>query len=82
MIDTRRLAGAVHLDGQRVGDGVYLVSGGASMHRVDLMDAEACDCADRRSLQGQVWVCDPCSARAAVPVVVPQGSATDPPEAA
>lgn len=48
MIDLGRLARAVHLDAQRIGDSVYLVSGGATAHRVDLRVGEACDCDDRR----------------------------------
>lgn len=46
-IELRRLARAIHLDVQRVGDGLYRVSGGEQEHLVDLRATQECDCEDR-----------------------------------
>jgi hypothetical protein len=44
-LDPMRLAKAVHLDAEKLDNGAWKVSGGASEHLVTA-DASACDCAD------------------------------------
>lgn len=52
-IDPRRLARAVHLDAEPDGDGAWLVSGGASVHRVTYDgDRYDCGCQDRALRRG------------------------------
>lgn len=45
-IHLERLARAVHLDVERLGDHRYRVTGGAEPHIVDLLRARECDCRD------------------------------------
>jgi len=47
VMDTARLARAVHLTAQRVARGRYVVTGGAGAHVVTVTESgAACDCAD------------------------------------
>lgn len=47
-LDTSRLARAVHLEAERIGNGAWTVSGGAGLHHVVSADATSCDCENYR----------------------------------
>ena len=47
-VDLLRLMRAVHLDACRAADLEYVISGGATVHRVNLAGVEPCDCYDHR----------------------------------
>jgi hypothetical protein len=50
MIDLERLARAVHLDVEQIGNGAFMVSGGSRAHVVS--KDSMCDCEDARRRRG------------------------------
>ena len=53
MIDSGRLARAIHLDAQRIDVGAYLVTGGAQDHTVEVDGGRCfCNCPDAQARDG------------------------------
>lgn len=55
-----RLARAIHLDVEQLGDHLYRVTGGSQPHIVDLLRARECDCQDAE--WQREWACQHLSA--------------------